>query len=701
MNKQQKFIDLFICDETLRDGAQQVGVNFLLKDKETLMKRFFEAGVDSITLMPEIFVEEVTFAKKMLNVFGSDKLSAVTLSKKAAIDLMADMGFKHIFLFSPVSDRLLKTSNITRKTNLEWAIRYCRYAKGRGMNIIYAAEDVPRADLGYVMHFAKKIEKYISCFLVCDTVGALTPAKTKKLIRSLGKGLNCEIGIHFHNDQGLANENSVIAIKNGARFLSGTFGGIGERAGNADLGRILLKLKRDGLLVKGINYGKLRKITKMVYLLGGSKPAKPRSKRAFWHESGIHVAALLKDPLSYSLYNSDKFGYENKFFFGKLSGVASYKLLFGDAYSDIALRRIRDFVKKCAYERNATFNENEVRKLIDENLEKIFYPKKIKRIAVLEGEGIGKEVIPVAVSVLKKATENSETMLVFKNALVGAEAKKKTGSFFPRASKEICDSADAILFGCVEKEPLLELRKRYDLFANIRPFKGNGVNLTIFRELTGGIYFGKAGNKKVNGEIKGYHTMEYSKREIKRIVEMAFEYCKKNKLNLVSVDKDNALPFIKWRKYVKEVAKKYPDVKYEHMYVDNTIMQLYLKPERFEVIVTSNMFGDLLSDLTGAMTGSIGLAGSASLNEKGFGLFEPIHGTAPDIAGKKIANPIAAINSGIMLLKQLKLDKEARRVEKAIQDTLNECRTKDMYEKGKRIVSTEPMGAQIIKRLKT
>lgn len=318
--------------------------------------------------------------------------------------------------------------------------------------------------------------------------------------------------------------------------------------------------------------------------------------------------------------------------------------------------------------------------------------KKSYRIAVIPGEGIGKEVVPQTVKVLRSVAKRYKRSFKFTYCEVGKAAYHRTGNYFPSKIKSICDESDAILFGAVEKEPLLELRKRYSLFANIRPVKGRYMDLVVFRELTGGIYFGKSGYKLVRGVRKGYHTEEYATEEIKRIARLAFRYAKENGKTLTSIDKDNALPYLEWRKTIDEVAKEFPEVQYRHILMDNALAQLYLNPTTFQVVVASNLFGDLFSDLAAVMAGSLGMAPSASLNDKGFGLFEPIHGTAPDIAGKGISNPCGSILSAAMMLKNFGMDEESKEMELAVLKVTRKYATPDLSGKGKKTVTTKELG---------
>ena len=287
------------------------------------------------------------------------------------------------------------------------------------------------------------------------------------------------------------------------------------------------------------------------------------------------------------------------------------------------------------------------------------------RIVAIPGEGIGLEVVEAALTILKAVAQRHNFTVQIDRALIGKPALAKYGSDFPEATAQLCEGADGIVFGAVNKGGLLELRQRFDFFANLRPVKTHpslldksslksdrlkDVDILFVRELVSGIYFGKSGR----GKSDGYHTMYYADRQIKRIAEVALQQARQRRKLLTVAHKENALPHISWTKLVTAVAKDYPDVTVVPMLVDNLAMQLVIDPQCFDVIVAGNLFGDILSDIGGALVGSIGLLGSASLNSRGFGLYEPVHGTAPDIAGKNVANPFGAIASIMMMLAQWK-----------------------------------------------
>lgn len=353
------------------------------------------------------------------------------------------------------------------------------------------------------------------------------------------------------------------------------------------------------------------------------------------------------------------------------------------------------------------------------------------KIAVLAGDGIGPEITAQAVRVLEVLARDGLDVQT-ESALVGGAAVDATGDPLPEETLRVCESARAILFGAVggpayDKLPrpqrpeqgLLRLRKHFDLFANLRPamvypelaeaspLKADivaGLDILIMRELTGDIYFGQPRGIRTNeaGEREGFDTMRYSESEIRRIAQRGFEAARRRQHRLCSVDKANVLETAQlWRDVVTEVGKDYPDVELSHMYVDNAAMQLIRQPRQFDVIVTGNMFGDILSDAASMLTGSIGMLPSASLNASGFGMYEPIHGSAPDIAGTNKANPLATILSLAMLLRY-SLDEEAaaRRVEAAVRKVLADgVRTADIARPGDKVSSCTEMGDAVVAAL--
>ena len=354
-----------------------------------------------------------------------------------------------------------------------------------------------------------------------------------------------------------------------------------------------------------------------------------------------------------------------------------------------------------------------------------------KQIAVLQGDGIGPEIIGQAVKVLDKLIEQGLDAR-YEYGLLGGSAYDAHGSPYPEATQTLCRKADAVLLGAVggpqydslersvrPERGLLAIRKDLNLFANLRPAilypelanastlkpeVVSGLDILIVRELTGDIYFGEPRGIRTleNGEKEGYNTMKYSESEIRRIAKVAFEAAQKRGKKLCSVDKANVLETTEfWKQIFTEVAAEYPDVELTHMYVDNAAMQLVKAPKQFDVIATGNIFGDILSDQASMLTGSIGMLPSASLNDTGKGLYEPSHGSAPDIAGQNKANPLATILSLAMLLRY-SLNDEARatQVEQAVQKVLQQgLRTGDIYEQGTTLVSCSDMGDAVIANL--
>lgn len=356
-----------------------------------------------------------------------------------------------------------------------------------------------------------------------------------------------------------------------------------------------------------------------------------------------------------------------------------------------------------------------------------------KKIAVLPGDGIGPEIVDQAVKVLNALGQDFE----METADVGGVAYAHHGHPLPEATLKLAKEADAVLFGAVgdfkydtlerhlrPEQAILGLRKNLGLFANLRPAKCfkelvaasslkpefvSGLDLVIVRELTGDIYFGTPRGRRTAvdghfpGTLEAFDTMRYSVPEIERIARVAFETARKRRRKVTSVDKANVLETSQlWRDTVIRIAKDYPDVTLEHMYVDNAAMQLVRAPKALDVVLTGNIFGDILSDEASMLTGSIGMLASASLNDKGRGLFEPSHGSAPDIAGKNIANPIATILSAAMMLRySLDMADDADRIEKAVEKVLADgIRTGDIMSEGCRKVTCSEMGDAVRDALK-
>lgn len=357
----------------------------------------------------------------------------------------------------------------------------------------------------------------------------------------------------------------------------------------------------------------------------------------------------------------------------------------------------------------------------------------MKKIAVLPGDGIGPEVMDEAIKVLNAIKEKYSFEMEYEFADVGGAAIDNHGEALPQSTLDLCEKSDSILFGSVggpkweslppaeqpERASLLPLRKHFNLYCNLRPAKvfktlvdacplrtdiaGDGFDILCVRELTGGIYFGEPKGREGSGPSeKAFDTMVYTRMEIERITRIAFDAARKRKNKVTSVDKANVLTtMVLWREVVTEIAKEYDDVELEHIYVDNATMQLVKDPHQFDVLLCGNMFGDIISDECAMLTGSMGLLASASLNEDKFGLYEPAGGSAPDIAGQGIANPIAQILSAAMMLRHsFDMNDAAAAIEDAISEVLdNGIHTADIAKDKSNAVNTKEIGDAIVKAI--
>lgn len=353
------------------------------------------------------------------------------------------------------------------------------------------------------------------------------------------------------------------------------------------------------------------------------------------------------------------------------------------------------------------------------------------KIVLLKGDGIGPEIVNEATKVLDKIGEKFGHTFVYKEMLAGGCAIDATGVPLPEETMKACLECDSVLLGAVggpkwdtlpghlrPERALLGVRSGMGLFANLRPallynaladscplrpdIIAGGLDILMVRELIGGAYFGERGRKQTDMGEAAYDTMIYSEKEVERVTRVAFELARKRKKKVTSIDKANVLESSRlWREVVHRVKADYPDVECSDMLVDNTAMQLVRNPKQFDVLVTENMFGDILSDEASMITGSIGMLPSASLGEGTRGMYEPIHGSAPDIAGKGIANPLATILSVAMMLRySFNLQKEADAIEKAVEKVLNDgYRTGDIMSEGKKLVGTKEMGALVVANL--
>lgn len=353
-----------------------------------------------------------------------------------------------------------------------------------------------------------------------------------------------------------------------------------------------------------------------------------------------------------------------------------------------------------------------------------------KRLVLLPGDGIGKEIMTEAVRVLKTIGEEFDHSFSYEQHAIGGDAIDSFETPLPEETKEACQHADAILLGAVGGEKwdelpphmrpeqgLLGIRKLLGLFANLRPIQGfspllhasplkeeviEGSDILIIRELTGGLYFGEPSERREDGNA-AVDTLYYSRKEIERIVDRGFQSAQIRGKHLTSIDKANVLESSRlWREIVNEKSKEYPDVEVDHLLVDAAAMKLITEPSSFDVIVTGNLFGDILSDEASVLTGSLGMLPSASLRSDGVGLYEPVHGSAPDIAGKNIANPLGMILSVAMMLRySFSLDVEADMIEKSVADTLEQgYYTADLFIENGKEVSTKEITDKIIEQIK-
>ena len=357
------------------------------------------------------------------------------------------------------------------------------------------------------------------------------------------------------------------------------------------------------------------------------------------------------------------------------------------------------------------------------------------KIGVIKGDGIGPEIVTEAMKVLDRVADKFGHTFHYEQLLMGGASIDLHGIPLTDETIAAAKASDAVLMGSIggntatspwyklepSKRPeagLLKIRKELNLFANLRPaylyeelkdacplrsdISADGFDMMIMRELTGGLYFGERSTGMENGVMTAHDNLTYTEPEIRRIAIRGFDIARKRRKKVTSVDKANVLDSSRlWRKVVEEVAKDYPDVAYEHMLVDNCAMHIVRNPAQFDVILTENMFGDILSDEAAMVTGSLGMLSSASLNETKFGLYEPSHGSAPDIAGQNIANPIATVLSAAMMLRfSFDLDEEADAIENAVKAVLKEgYRTGDIYSEGMKKVSCSEMGDEITKRI--
>jgi len=360
---------ILICDTTLRDGEQMPGVVFSKSQKIDLAKRISDFGVNIIELMPAISRSETEVAEYLVGIGMKDKVTASTLSRKEHIDLAKSIGLSNITLFTSTSDiHLNKKLHTTRKENLEKAVKYVEYAQEQELKVDFAGEDSSRADLGYLIEFINSLDDKVDYFLPCDTMGILTPRQTYEFIRRLKQETDCKIGLHIHNDFGQATANTLAGIEAGADLFSGTFTGIGERAGNASIEEVVMALRFQYGKQLSLNYESLGEICDLVEQYSGVELQrhKPISGgNAFSHESGIHVDGVLKYPRNYENFDPRLIGRQRRILFGKHSGNCGLRYLFGDRFNDGQYAEMLQEIKSRAESERTAFSEQETREMFE------------------------------------------------------------------------------------------------------------------------------------------------------------------------------------------------------------------------------------------------------------------------------------------------------------------------------------------------
>lgn len=353
-----------ICDTTLRDGEQMPGVVFSSEEKIELAEKSSEFGSDIIEIMPVVSKSEQKLTRELVELGLKSKITASTMLKKSHIDIALNCGVDNVTLFTPVSDIHLSAKlKTTREKNLEKALEMVDYCREHGLEVNFAGEDATRADLDYLISFIKSVEKKISYFLPCDTLGCLTPEKTEKFIKTLSRKCSSPLALHIHNDFAMSTANTLAGLDAGATIFSGTFGGIGERAGNAPIEEVVVGLKYLFGTVLEVRYKMLGDICRLVERYSGVKfqPHKPLTgENAFAHESGVHTDGMLKDTRTYENFNPGEMGMERKFLLGKHSGKAIIRHLFGDKISESRYDELLNRIKVRA--------ENEKRSLVPEEI---------------------------------------------------------------------------------------------------------------------------------------------------------------------------------------------------------------------------------------------------------------------------------------------------------------------------------------------
>ena len=361
--------EILVLDHTLRDGEQQTFINFSYEQKQFLGNLIKKTGVQYIDLLPATAEVEREITRSFVKQGFNPMVG--TMLKKEAVDLALDCSAKNILLFQAVSDRLLKvrfnSDNLEKikKDLIEEVIDISKYARSKGLNVFFAGEDMGRANQDFVLELAKKVSPFVDCFIIADSVGYMIPEKMEEIVKILKKEISCNLGVHCHNDMGNADENTIAAVLAGADLISGTFTGIGERAGNACLDNVLFTLKkRHDILIKGINYELINNVCKNVKEIAKHGRVKPFSREAFFHESGIHVNALMKDKFSYSCLDPSLLGLKHEVFFSKKSGISNFIWYFGDRFSKEEYIQMRDKIKEISIKENKTFTLKEIKEIL-------------------------------------------------------------------------------------------------------------------------------------------------------------------------------------------------------------------------------------------------------------------------------------------------------------------------------------------------
>lgn len=353
-------MNIKIFDETLRDGEQQVGVFFSSESKRSLADLIRSAGVDYIDIMLGVHSSEDQLIKELART--DNPITPACMIGKEYADKAIELGVNRVIMFYSVSDILLGVKGKTRQQALEEVEESVKYAYEKGLKIDFAAEDASRADFEYLVAFGKRLKPYIDHFVICDTVGCLQPNLSRKIVQDFIRETGCKVGLHYHNDLGLAVENTIQGILAGAELISGTFTGIGERAGNVPLEQVLLELKKLDITAPDFDYSRLDEICRKVRELGGAGPAEPMSEQTRFVETGIHVSALRKNPQAYSIFPD----YKPILWFGKYSGSANYAWLFADNGIDATqdeIAGIREKIKEKALQEARSFSGDEIMKM--------------------------------------------------------------------------------------------------------------------------------------------------------------------------------------------------------------------------------------------------------------------------------------------------------------------------------------------------